>query len=162
METATASSLITSPTSSASACLFRCQQQQLALDVRAVSESVVIERLTSLPRLAPAILGMSNLRGAPLPIVDLAQLLALDPSRARPPLTVLILRHRDLFAALVVDAVLRVQPYAPASLLPFAEDPGGLGDRLLPDAPAGESIRMLDPDRLHAALHAISPREYTP
>jgi chemotaxis signal transduction protein len=108
-----------SPATPSGACGFWLQGHLLALDVALVGEIVEVEQIVPVPRSHPAVQGVFNLRGVPVALVDLAQLLSLKGSGepARPgPRKVLVVRARGLVAGFAVDRVDAVIPAREGSL----------------------------------------------
>ncbi len=74
------------PGSQPKAVLFRLRGVRLALPLGSVREVVVLpERLSRVPRAPAALLGIMNLRGRVIAVVDLVQALPGDVSRVLPP-----------------------------------------------------------------------------
>jgi purine-binding chemotaxis protein CheW len=71
---------------------------------------------TPVPRTAEFVLGIGNVRGTVLPIVDLPRRLHLGPCRWGRRTRVLIAQHEEELYGLVVDEVLAVIPIAPEDL----------------------------------------------
>lgn len=145
------------------ACLFALAGSRFAVDVRSAREVAVFDEITPIPRAPRQLIGVANLRGAVLPIVDIRRLLGLP--EARPPRSVrtLVLRHDSLVVAVVVDAVLGLEPFddvmAPDDRLAArARGPRQFAAGWL--AWAGEKLVLLDVPRLLAALRP-APRATT-
>lgn len=79
---------------------------------------------TLVPRTPPFLVGIGNVRGTVMPVIDLSARLRLGVTEKGPNARVLIVRQRDETYALTVDRVVDVLPLAPDSL---EETPGGLG-----------------------------------
>ena len=95
---------------SARACAFTLAGHRFAVDVADAREVVVFESITPLPLAPPFVLGLANLRGSVMPVVDLAPLLGLPPREARAQTLGLVLGHGAWKAAAVVDTVLGLEP----------------------------------------------------
>ena len=122
-------------------CLFSSAGEILALPVTLVAEVVALDELVALPRCPAALLGIINLRGELIPVVDLAALRSASPpipSFSAQTLTAraLVLRRGAWCVALRVDHVL------------------GLGDAEALAAAAGTA---LDAGELVAGLDALLP-----
>ena len=93
-------------------CVFALAGEALAFDVRCVREVAVFEDWTTLP-LAPAhVLGVANLRGDVMPIVDARPLLGLPAGRGdERRLRTLVMAADGLEAALVMDGVTSLEAY---------------------------------------------------
>lgn len=79
--------------------------EQYAIPAGAVREVARTEVVTQVPGAPPAVLGITNVRGRVLPVVDLPALLGLSRDRGAPPARIVIAEHRGRQAALAVDAV---------------------------------------------------------
>ena len=89
-------------------CVFWLESGCYALDATLVGEVSAIEELTPLPRCHPAVLGLGNLRGQALAIIDLAATLGIDgPTPATPEVgaRVLVLRLPGRSAGVLVTRV---------------------------------------------------------
>lgn len=98
---------------------FRLAGQWLVAPMEDIAEVLREPQLSRLPGVKPWVLGMSNLRGRLLPIMDLCGLLDVEPSGARQR-RVLVVEHAEVFAGLVVDEVLGLQHFPRESLEPAA------------------------------------------
>jgi purine-binding chemotaxis protein CheW len=61
---------------------FHIGDQQYAFRIEQIQEIVILDRVTQTPQVADYVEGVSNLRGAIIPIINLRKLLGLDP---KPP-----------------------------------------------------------------------------
>lgn len=101
-----------------STCVFWLGQRCLGIDVATVGEVVTVDRFAKVPSSRPEVHGLFNLRGSPVVLVDLAQVLGLDgagaEARSAPSdkrtLTALVLRAARLEAGLVIDKMEAVVP----------------------------------------------------
>ncbi|WP_119395096.1 chemotaxis protein CheW [Salinibius halmophilus] len=81
--------------------------ETFALPMASVAEIVRLHSLVEVPLTPPALLGLSNLRGALLPILSLRSLLSLAPMQATDSTRVLVVDMNPM-VGLVVDKVSRV------------------------------------------------------
>ena len=86
-----------------SLCAFWLGGRCFGLDVALVGEVVVVESITPVPKAHEAVLGLFNLRGTPVPLVDAASVLALDGKAEGSRTCALVVRHGDLVVALAID-----------------------------------------------------------
>lgn len=94
-------------------CTFRLGGQLFGLDVSAVGEVFQVERLVRVPLAPPSVLGLTNLRGAALAVVDLAGVLELAIQRESAPTgigTALVLEVGGMRVAAAIDHVESVFP----------------------------------------------------
>ena len=153
-------SVATEPAPALRACLFTVSGVRLAVDVRSAREVALFEELTPVPRTPRHLVGVANLRGTVVPIVDVGPLLGLPALRAPRSVRTLVLRDGPLLAAMVVDAVLGLEPFD-ALLAP--DTPTAPRDRVPSRflngwlAWAGETVPVLDAGRMLAELRSGSP-----
>ena len=82
-------------------CVFTIDDDYYAIDLRHIREVFPIESITPIPGMPPVVIGMTNVRGSVVPIVDLRLLLGLPPGEL-PPFAV-VLRHEAYELAILVD-----------------------------------------------------------
>ena len=146
------------------ACLFALSGARFAVDVRSAREVAVFDDLTAVPRAPRLLLGVANLRGTVVPIVDVGPLLGLPEMRPARSVRTLVLRDGSLLAAVAVETVLGLEPF---------------DDVIAPDGPAaprghaasrpvsgwltwaGETLALLDVPRILAIVRAtLAPDEW--
>lgn len=103
-------------------CAFWLGRRCFGVDIRIVSEVVTIESVMPVPISPPELLGLFNLRGTPVALIDLARVLdlpaverpdAMAPTKVR---TGFVLRSTTMSAALLIDRMEIVLPVAPEFL----------------------------------------------
>ena len=137
------------------ACLFALAGTRFAVDVRSAREVVLFDEITAVPRAPRHLVGVANLRGTVMPIVDVRGLLGLVESRPGRPLRTLVVRDGAVQAALVVDTVLGLEPYEDVVVPDSPTTAGMRGPRPLMSGwiqVAGETLPLLDVPRILAAL----------
>jgi purine-binding chemotaxis protein CheW len=87
-------------------CLVRLGNRPWAVDVADAREIVVLGALTPVPLAPPHLVGLANLRGRVLPVVDIRGLLRLPPGRTGPGTQVLVVEANGLQAGIGVDGLL--------------------------------------------------------
>ncbi|MGH7392607.1 MAG: chemotaxis protein CheW [Candidatus Rokuibacteriota bacterium] len=139
-------------TASVRACVIAFEGELFALDVTAVREVVVFEDWKAVP-LAPAhVIGIANLRGAVVPIVDARAALRLPARHPERRLHTLIVAADGLEAAIVVDGVVALEAFGDigatdgSSAAAHGALVRGVVDR------AGRPVPLLDAGRLLSAL----------
>lgn len=75
--------------------LFDLGQERYALDVRQVTEVLPLLELRPLPQAPPGVVGLCNLRGVPLPVVDLCLLVTGRAARPRLSTRLVIVAYGD-------------------------------------------------------------------
>jgi len=93
------------------ACLFMLAGSPFAVDVRSAREVAVFDDITVLPRAPAPLIGVANLRGTVIPIVDVRPLLGLPVQRLGRSLRTLIVRDGAIQVALAVEGVLGLEPF---------------------------------------------------
>jgi purine-binding chemotaxis protein CheW len=100
-------------------CLFRLSGELLALDVRWAREVVVLEDLTAVPRTPVHLVGVANLRGHILPILDIRPLLGLAPGRTGRGSRALVIEAASFQVAVAIDEILGLTSIA--EVIPLGE-----------------------------------------
>ena len=141
------------------ACVFALAGQPFAIDVTQVREVAIFEEWTTVP-LAPAhLIGVANLRGDVVPIVDARAALGLAASRGGRKVPTLIVEAEGFEVALVIDGEVSLEAFGgivtldESSPQPHAQWALGFlpdGERLVP---------LLDPGRLLRALRDAQREE---
>lgn len=137
-------------------CAFSLGGRCFGLDVLWVSEVVALETIARVPNARPAIRGIFNLRGEPVVVIDLVELLDLGDRNQPGGKIGLVLRMGELTAAVQVDRVESIIPPGRGELAPrtTGEHRAVLG--LLDDRSAGGRIvTILDSELLLERLQAL-------
>lgn len=98
-------------------CLLQVAGEHLAVDLRHVQEVFEVEGVTPVPGMPPALLGVTNLRGLVMPVVDLRLVVGLPTSGPQPRIAV-VLRHGGQQAAVLVDELPELLSARQEDLLP--------------------------------------------
>jgi purine-binding chemotaxis protein CheW len=91
------------------ACLVEVGGRTFAVEIAHAREAREFTELTVVPLAPPALLGMGNLRGAIVPVVDLGPVLSLSAATRRRVVRTLVVESDAVRLALVVDRVLGVE-----------------------------------------------------
>jgi len=94
--------------------LFRCGGQVLAVEAGVVREILAASEPTRIPGSSPAVLGLVNVRGTLVPVVDAAQAVGLPGPSPRG--TLVIVERHGRPVGLAVDEVLDLVSVSAASL----------------------------------------------
>ena len=94
----------------ARACLVTLAGHRFAVEVRYAREVVVFDEYTMVPLAPPQLLGVVNLRGSLMPLVDIRPFLGLEPSRAARDARALVVECDGAQAAMLIDEVLGLEP----------------------------------------------------
>ncbi len=103
---------------------FKINEERYGLPIEIIVEISMVLATTFVPRTADFVLGVGNVRGQILPVIDLARRLKLKRKSIPPKPRVLIVRHNGEPHAIVVDEVEHVVSLPPEAM---EETPGGIG-----------------------------------
>ncbi|WP_447974018.1 chemotaxis protein CheW [Nitrospira sp. Kam-Ns4a] len=104
-------------------CLISVAGELLAVDLRHVQEVFVVETITPVPGMPPALVGVTNLRGVVMPLVDLRLVVGL-PVTGPPPCVAVVIRHGAQVAGVLVDTVPELRTARKEDLLPVPSREG--------------------------------------
>jgi purine-binding chemotaxis protein CheW len=142
------------------ACLFALAGRRFAVDVRSAREVVLFEEITAVPRAPRHVVGVANLRGTVMPIVDVRELLGLPEARPAGSPRTLVICDGAVQAAVVVDTVLGLEPFEDVVPTDSPTVAGMWGPRPLMVGWiqwAGETLALLDVPKILAALATSTP-----
>ena len=105
------------------ACVFTLAGMPFAIDVTQVREVAIFDEWTVMPLAPPNVLGVANLRGDVVAIVDARPLFGLPSPRAGRRQWTLVVAAEGLEAALVIDGVARLEAFT--GVVPL-DDPSAL------------------------------------
>jgi len=133
---------------------FTIQSQDYAVDIRSVREVLSQAVIEPVPGAPSRVLGVINLRGQIVTVLDFALWLGRGPCQAMGPL--LVMDHRNTVLALAIDAVHEVTRLDPAEIKPVprtgaGERPGTLQGLVVRD---DGLLTLLDADVLITQLAA--------
>jgi len=136
-----------------SACVFTLAGESCAIHVRQARAVVKLGPVSRKPGAPPAVVGVTNVRGTVVPVLDLRPLLGVPPASVGAGSMAVILEHGDLRAALAVDRVIGLERFAAALPAPEAGRLVSLACGTLPSA-----VTLLDGPTILAAVR----REWAP
>jgi chemotaxis signal transduction protein len=143
----------------ASVCAFWLAGRCFGLDVASVGEVVALDATTRVPNAHPAIRGIFNLRGAPIVVLDLGEVLELGERSAHAGHAGklgLILRRGAMIAAAQIERVESVIPPGRGEFAPRDDGEHAAVLGLLDDRGAGgRVVTVLDPDLLFERLDTL-------
>jgi purine-binding chemotaxis protein CheW len=131
------------------ACLFTLGGTPFALDVAAAREVAVFDAVTPVPRAPACVVGVANLRGDVVPIVDARGRLGLPERPDARSLRTLVVAAAGCEIALEIDAVLGLEGFADVAAPEGAAAPAWAAGTVEYD---GRRVTVLDPARLVQAL----------
>jgi chemotaxis signal transduction protein len=137
-------------------CAFWLAGRCFGLDVHWVGEVVALEAVTRVPNARPAIRGLFNLRGEPVVVLDLSEILDLG-DRDQPSGRIgLVLRMAGLTAVVQVERVESIIPPGRGELALRGEGEHRAVIGLLDDrATGGRIVTVLDSELLLERLQAL-------
>lgn len=100
---------------------FRSGNQEFCVDIMAVREIRGFTPSTALPQSPSFMRGVINLRGAVLPIIDLAARLGLPPVETTSQHVIMVVQVERQIAGLLVDAVLDILTVDAADIQPIPD-----------------------------------------
>jgi len=137
----------------ARACLIRLGNALYAAEVRFAREVVVFDEYTQVPLAPPYLIGVANLRGRLVPLVDLRPLLGLEPARATRGAKALVVERDQLTVAFLIDDVVGLEPLERLTA-PGPDEGEFIAGHL--ERSAGAAV-LLDVSRILTALGGASP-----
>jgi chemotaxis signal transduction protein len=99
-------------------CIFECSGEVFAASLSAVREVLSGKLPTPVPQAPPALIGLVELHGDVLPVLQLCTLLGIAPRPCTPANPIVVLSSRNALIGVVVDRVRHVSAIDPASLTP--------------------------------------------
>ncbi|WP_051749024.1 chemotaxis protein CheW [Nevskia soli] len=131
---------------------FRVGSQNYALDILRVQEVLAAAEIEPVPGTPPAILGVTNLRGRIVTVVDLRRCLGLGAAMADAPCSVIVAEIEGEPVGLRVDGVAEICSIATAAIKPAPATQGRIPDPLVRGIVSrggeGGMLTLLDADRL--------------
>ena len=140
-------------TQPARACVVALEGQRFAIEVRYAREVVALEEYTIVPLAPGYLLGVANLRGAIVPLIDVRPLLGLAPAMPGREIRVLLAEADGLQMGFLID---RVQGLEPLDTPAMPEGTGGGIVSLRLPQPDG-AVDLIDVHAVVAAIGAGAP-----
>lgn len=133
-------------------CVFRVGGQSYALSAALVAELIEVTHITPVPLVPAAVLGIFNLRGEPLPLVDLGPVLGLASAQPASRMPVIVIRYGPLALGGRVESMDSV---VPRQELRNASDATPLILGFLANSGTNGPIAVLDPSEFVARLSRL-------
>lgn len=149
---------------------FELDGQHYLFRIAAIQEIITPGRLTRLPDVPAYVLGVSNLRGAIIPVIDLRQLFGLPPRDVDASTRTIVAVVGERIVGCMVDAVSHVIRLPADQVTSSAESMAATGPGYVSGfARIGEGLAivldvetLLDPESLEAVHRAGLPRPIAP
>ncbi len=133
---------------------FVLARETYGIETKWVRQVSLLKGLTALPGTPPFVLGIMNLRGQVLSVVDLKQLFELPPQGLGDLNRVLVLASREIEFGILADVVLGLRPVVERTLAPALPTlTGPRANYIKGITPDGEII--LDGERLLSDPHLV-------
>lgn len=87
---------------------FTLNAEEYALEIASVQEIIKIQKMTRVPRAKKYIIGVINLRGIVIPIIDLNSRFEIDKKDYESSQRIIILKINNVFVGIIVDSVSEV------------------------------------------------------
>jgi purine-binding chemotaxis protein CheW len=129
---------------------FRVCGQHYALDILRVQEVLASAEIEPVPGTPPAVMGVINLRGRIVTVVDLRRCLGFAPAAAEGPCSVIVAELDGEPVGLRIDGIAEICSVAAAAIKPAPPTQGRQPDPLLRGivSRGGSMLTLLDADRL--------------
>ena len=98
--------------------VFRLNEQVYGVSIMVVESIIKNQAITPVPRAPFSIVGVTNLRGIVLPVINMHQRLGLEELEKSPHTRIIIINKSDVSAGLMVDEVLAVAKIDASSITP--------------------------------------------
>jgi purine-binding chemotaxis protein CheW len=136
----------------ARACFVKLAGSRFAVEVRYAREVVVFHDHTMVPLAPPHLLGIVNLRGSVMPLVDIRPFLGIEAARATRETQALVVECDGAQAAILIDEVEGLEPLEGAAGAGDGEDVRARDFSVGRFERDGGMVTLLDVRRVLAAL----------
>ncbi len=126
---------------------FLLADETYGIELSFVREVSMLHALTPLPCTPPFVLGVANVRGQTLSILDLRKFFELPAGEANPQNRLIILQWGEMELALITDAIVGVRAMHPHELRPAPPTLTGVREAYLKGVTT-EQLVLLDGERL--------------
>jgi len=113
------------------------------IDLKNIREVFVVESITPVPGMPSGLVGVTNLRGTVIPLIDLRPMFALNADEMLP--YAVVVKHGNWQIGVLVDTVPQIRTFSKSQFLPA---PTGMGEKTFPF----ESTVVKLEDRLRGVL----------
>lgn len=137
---------------------FRLAQESYALETRHVHEVYPLKDLTAIPCTPSFVLGMVNVRGNIIPVIDLKKFFGLPDKGLTNLHRIILVEGNDIEFGLLADVIVGVRRIAEASLQPPLPTLTGIHSEYLKGV-TKECLVVLDLDRILADPRIIVDEE---
>jgi purine-binding chemotaxis protein CheW len=111
--------------------VFTLATSSYALDIASVQEIIRLPALTQVPQALPYVVGITNLRGSIVPVLDLRQRCGLPAGEATAATRVVVVQQASYNLGLIVDGVDEVRTIPGTAIEPVADIVRGASEQRL-------------------------------
>ena len=97
---------------------FGCNDQIYAFDIISVTDIIELPRITKLPMVAEHVLGIMNLRGKVVPVIDFAGRMGFPPPEYTDHSCIIVIDCEGALLGVKVPQVMDAEPYEPDDVSP--------------------------------------------
>jgi len=126
---------------------FKLAGEYYGIDIMSVKEILKAKKFTHVPNALDFVIGVFNLRGEIMPIIDLAKMFHLEPENKSEIKSIIIIKVDNLLIGLAVDEISHVLPLRRADIQPPSPLLGTINERYI------EGVVELN-DKLYVILDA--------
>lgn len=134
---------------------FQIDEQRYAFRIEQIQEIVILDHVTRTPQVADYVEGVSNLRGAIIPIINLRKLIGLEPKPADSETRTIVVNVAQRTMGCTVDTVSQVLRIPEESIRPAPETVTSDADYVAGFVKVDDQLvivlnieKLLSPDRL--------------
>jgi purine-binding chemotaxis protein CheW len=133
---------------------FKLGEESYAVELLKVKEVITPPELTPIPKSAPHVCGLMNLRGLVLTVVDLRKKLSINPGKDTSENGVIIFDLGERLIGVMVDSIQKVLNVGLEQIKPLPESEGKFNGHFLGILQHDEKLSMwLDPQSLLDTSH---------
>ena len=126
--------------------VFSMGEEKYGLRVEVTKEITLPKKITPLPESEPCMKGIMNLRGAIIPVFDLAEKLELKSSQSKKK--IIVIEIGDKTVGFLVDEVFEVVIFEKIEQSPISDNTGIITGIARDDSSGGGMVIILDPEKL--------------
>ena len=131
---------------------FRCEDEIYGISIKYVNEITGLQQITAVPETEDYIIGLINLRGKIIPVIDVRLRFKQEPFEYNDRTCIIVINVRDLVVGLIVEKIAEVVEIQEENILPSPSI--GRADKsqnkyVYAIGKVGDDVKLLlDPDRL--------------
>jgi purine-binding chemotaxis protein CheW len=126
---------------------FQLAHETFAIELHHISEVFPLKELTPLPCVPPFVLGIINVRGRILPVIDIKKFIDLPSGGLTDLNKVIILNNEEMELGILADSILGLRLITPEETKPPTSAPAGVHAEYLKGV-TGERLVILDASKI--------------